>query len=100
MHHVPPCGLYRAEGRKPTTDRHGVKWESPCSEAESSARRHRLFATVIVEAPFGLSAEPAGFHVFHEKRAGTVFGIRQTLVKHLHHGQAGIEADEIGELER
>ena len=61
-------------------------------------RRHRVFAAVVVEAALGLAAEPAGLDVFHQERAGAVFRIRQALVQHLHHGETGVEADEVGEL--
>ena len=66
----------------------------------SLPRRHRLLAAIVVEAAIGLAAEPAGLDVFHQQRAGAVLRIRQALVQHLHHRQAGIEADEVGELQR
>ena len=47
-----------------------------------------------------LAAQPAGFDIFHQQRTGAVFGIRQAFIQHLHHRQAGIEADEIGQLQR
>ena len=64
------------------------------------ARRHRRLAAVVVEAALGFAAEPAGLDVFHQQRTGPVLGVGQALVQHLHHRQAGIEADEVGELER
>ena len=70
----------------------------PTSTATASA--DRLLAAIVVEAALGLAAEPAGLDVFHQQRAGAVLRVRQPLVQHLHHRQAGIEADEVGELER
>src|SRR3984893_7207984 len=65
-----------------------------------STGRHRLLAAVIVETAPALAAEPAGLDVFHQQRAGPVLRIGETLVEHLHHREAGIEPDEIRELER
>src|SRR5215813_3099098 len=64
-----------------------------------SPRGHRLFAAVIVETTLGLAAEPAGLDVFHQQRTGPVFGIGKPVVQHLHDGEAGIEPDEVGELQ-
>src|SRR6185312_5308991 len=64
------------------------------------ARRHRLFAAIIIEAALRLAAEPAGLDIFHQQRARPVLRIRQAFIEHLHHRQTGIEADEVGELER
>src|SRR5205823_49306 len=57
-----------------------------------------LLAAVVVEAALRLAAEPTGLDVFHQQRAGPILGIGQTLVEHLHDGEAGVEADEVGEL--
>src|SRR5438445_3865543 len=65
-----------------------------------SPRRDRALAGIVVEAALDLLADPAGLDVLHQERARPVFGIRQALVQHLHHRETGIEADEIGELER
>jgi hypothetical protein len=62
--------------------------------------RHRLLAAVIVKTALRLAAEPAGLDVFHQQRARPVFRIRQALVQHLHDRQAGVQADEVGKLER
>src|SRR5437879_415045 len=62
--------------------------------------RNRPLARIIVEAALDLAADPAGLDVLHQQRTRAVFGIGQALVQHLHHRQAGIEADEVGELER
>src|SRR5271166_4698096 len=65
----------------------------------TSARRLGRVGAVVVEPSAGLAAVPAGLDVFHQQRAGAVFAIGQPLVQHLHDRQAGIEADEVGELE-
>src|SRR5260370_24330845 len=64
-----------------------------------STGRHRLLAAVIVEAAPHLAPEPAGLDVFDQQRAGPILRIGETLVEHLHHREAGIEPDEIGELD-
>src|SRR5690606_17283199 len=64
-----------------------------------SAGRHGLVAAIVVEAAARLAAEPARLDIFHEKRAGAVFRIRKTVMQHLHDGEAGVEADEVGELQ-
>src|SRR5258708_35174803 len=66
----------------------------------SSARRNRALARIIVEAALDLAADPTGLDVFHQQWTGPVLGIGQALVQHLHHREEGIEADEVGELER
>src|SRR5215471_14257755 len=66
----------------------------------ASARRHRLLAAIIVKAAIGLTPEPAGLDVFHQQRTRPIFRVGQPLVQYLHHRQARIEPDEIGELER
>ncbi|MPL88776.1 hypothetical protein SDC9_34803 [bioreactor metagenome] len=68
--------------------------------ARRSARRHRGLAAIVVEAAAGLAAKPARLDVFHQQRAGAVLGVRQPVVQHVHDRQAGVEADEVGELER
>src|SRR5512134_110759 len=73
---------------------------APARECWRLARRDRRLAPVVVEAALGLAAEPARLDVLHEQRAGPVLGIGEPLVQHLHYGEAGIQADEIGELER
>src|SRR5262245_59693038 len=44
---------------------------SPAS-TKPLARRHRLFAAIVVEASLGLASEPAGLDVFHQQRTGPV----------------------------
>src|SRR5580692_6807623 len=63
-------------------------------------RRHRMLAAIVVETAAGLAAQPAGFDILHQQRTGAVFGIRETLVEHLHDAEAGIQADEVGQLQR
>ena len=65
-----------------------------------SAGRHRLLAPIVVETAAGFAAEPACFDIFHQKRAGAVFGIGQAVMEHLHDRQAGVEPDEISQLQR
>src|SRR4051794_8880856 len=65
-----------------------------------SACRDRLLATIVVETALRLAAEPAGLDIFDEKRTGPVLGIGQPLMQHLHDREAGVEADEVGELQR
>jgi hypothetical protein len=60
----------------------------------------RGLAAVVVEAATGLAAQPAGLDIFHQQRAGPVLGIGQAVMQHLHDRQAGVEADEIGQLQR
>src|SRR5689334_7293609 len=43
--------------------------------------RDRLLAAVVVEAALRLAAEPAGFDVFHQERAGPVLRIGEALVE-------------------
>ena len=71
--------------------------------AASTARRHRMIAaTIVVEPAAGLLTEPAGFHILHEQRTRAILRVRQRPLasKHLHYGETGIEANEIGELQR
>src|SRR5216683_7377361 len=70
------------------------------SSSRASARRNRALAGIVVEAALDLAADPTGFDVLDQERARPIFRIGQALVQHLHHRQAGIEADEVGELER
>src|SRR5262245_45223187 len=72
---------------------------APAAVLELSCR-HRLLAAIIVEAALGLAAQPARLDVFNQQRAWSIFRIGQPLVQYLHDGQAGVEADEIGKLER
>src|SRR5713101_9274596 len=65
-----------------------------------SPRRDRLVAAIVVEAALGLAAEPAGLDVLYQQRARPILGVRQTLMRHLHDRQTGVEADEIGKFER
>src|SRR4029434_483204 len=64
------------------------------------SRRDRTLARIVVETALDLAADPAGLDILHQQRARTILGIGQALVQHLHHRQAGVEADEVGKLER
>src|SRR5271167_2795828 len=54
---------------------------STADEARGLARWDRLLSAVVVEAPLGLAAEPAGLDVFHQQRAGAVLRVREALVE-------------------
>src|SRR3989442_9794529 len=51
--------------------------------SSGSACRDGLLAAVIVEAALRLAAEPSGFDIFHQKRAGAVFAVGQAVVQPL-----------------
>ena len=57
------------------------------------------FYLVGIESSPGFSAEITGIHIFPKKRAGTIFRISESLIEHLHDGQAGIQTDQIGKCE-
>ena len=57
-----------------------------------------MFAAIVVEAAPRLAAQPAGFDILHQERTRPVLAVGHALVQHLHHGQAGIQSDEIGQL--
>src|SRR5262249_30270506 len=63
------------------------------------AGRDRLFSTIIVEPAACLAAQPTRFHKFYKQRARPGLAVGEPLVEHLHDRQAGVEPDEIGELE-
>src|SRR5579862_823369 len=63
-------------------------------------RRDGMIPAIIVEAAPRLLAEPAGFDILHQQRAGPVLRIREALVEHLHDRETGIEPDEVGQLQR
>src|SRR6266446_10086448 len=65
-----------------------------------SPRRNRPLAGIVVEAALDLAADPTGLDVLHEQRAWAILRIGQAFVQHLHHRKTGVEADEVGELER
>src|SRR5262245_29261439 len=100
-------GFYNRIAPPPSARRSPVRvrkkdWLATRRRAEGgrSARRYGLFPAVVVKAALGLATEPTGLDVFHQQRAGAVLGIRQALIEDLHDGQAGVEADEVGKLER
>src|SRR3546814_18739942 len=45
-------------------------------------------------------ADPTRLDVLHQQRAGAVLAVREAVVEHGHDGQAGVEADEVGQLQR
>src|SRR5262249_32050944 len=61
---------------------------------------YRLVAAIVVESALGLATEPAGLDVFHQQRAWPILRVRQPFMENLRDGQADIEADEVGKLER
>src|SRR5208282_3748851 len=86
-----------------TIPRRSVPPRVPLRRARIGARsagRNRLFASIIIEAAPGLAAEPARLDIFHEERTGPILAVGKALVEDVHDGETGVEADEIGELER
>src|ERR1700730_12081148 len=65
-----------------------------------SAGRDRLLSVIVVEPSARLPAEPPGLDVFDEQRTRPVFAVGQPFIEHLHDRKAGVEPNEIGELER
>src|SRR5262245_2020248 len=62
-------------------------------------RRNRALTRIVVESALDFAADPARLDVFHQERTRPVLRIGETFVQHLHHRQASVEADEVGELE-
>ena len=95
-------GLARAGWRQ--AGERGDQGQAPSNRARriggASAGRDGGLAAIVVEAALDLAAEPAGLDVLHQQRAGAVLAVGQALVEHLHDRQAGVEADEVGELQR
>src|SRR5436305_10473707 len=56
--------------------------------------------TVVVEPAAGLAAQPPRLHVLPQQRARRVLRIAEPFVQHLHDGDAGVEADQVGQGER
>ena len=56
-------------------------------------------ASIFVEAFAGLAAEEAGAYHLAEQGVGTVFGIAELFVEHLHDGEVDVVADEVGQSE-
>src|SRR5262245_53662379 len=56
-------------------------------------------SAVLVHAAPDLLAQPSRLDVLHEQGRGSVL-LAQALLQELHHGQAGVEADQVHELER
>src|SRR5262245_60373577 len=55
---------------------------------------------VLVEPAADLLAEPAGGDVLPEQRARPVLVVAELAVQHLGDRQAGVEPDQVGQLER
>src|SRR5262249_39982413 len=83
---APSAGSRSPSRRRPRARRGGSP--SPC------------WPSVRVEAPSHLAPEPACRHVLPEQRARPVLVVAELAVQHLGDGEAGVEADEGGELER
>src|SRR6185369_3235274 len=63
-------------------------------------RGDRNFARVVVEAAPALAAEPAGLDVLHQQRRRPVLAVAGGVVEYADDVEAGVEPDEVGELER
>ncbi len=59
------------------------------------ARWDRRFAAIIIKATVSFPTEPAGFHIFYQKRAWAIFRVCQAFIQDLHDRQNGVEADEV-----
>src|SRR4051812_18414452 len=55
---------------------------------------------VFVKTAPRFAAEPTGRDILPQQRRGTIFVVAQFGVQHFGDGQAGVEADEVGQLER
>src|SRR5690606_34815088 len=74
--------------------------DEPQQALAALAGRNGLFTAVIVKAAARLAADPARFHVLYQKRTGAILAVGQALVEDVHHGEAGIEPDEVRKLQR
>ena len=70
------------------------------SRSRSSARRNGLRTRIVVESPADLAAEPAGLDILNQQRRGPELGIAGRAVKHPDDLEAGIEPDEVRQLQR
>lgn len=55
---------------------------------------------ILIKPPPTLLPQPAGIHHIAQQHAGPVLGVARLSVQHLHDGQARVEADKVGQLER
>lgn len=55
---------------------------------------------ILIKPPPALLPQPAGIHHIAQQHAGPVLGVARLSVQHLHDGQARVEADKVGQLER
>src|ERR1700680_4818515 len=69
------------------------------SAAVSDWRRRVTLSVVSVEATAGLATEITRIDVLLEQRAWPVLVVTEHPMHHLHDREAGIEADQVGELE-
>src|ERR1041385_1453550 len=55
---------------------------------------------VLVEAAARLLAEVAGLHLLRQQGAGAVLGVLEAVEEDVEDGEAGVEADEVGQRQR
>src|SRR5216684_5476559 len=55
---------------------------------------------VFIKAAAGLAPEISRVHVLLEQRAGTILVVAEHPMHHLHDREAGVEPDQVGQLER
>ncbi len=65
-------------------------------DVQAIGRANRL---VVIEALAALLAEPASIDHLAQQYAGAVLGVSGLHVKYLHDGQAGVQADEVSQLQ-
>src|SRR4051812_41969387 len=59
-----------------------------------------LSAVITMKPPTRFPPQPARGDILFQKRARAVLAVAQSVVEHVHDGQAGVEPDEVGKLER
>src|SRR6202050_622455 len=75
--------------------------DSRAARLSKRRRRNRISLFVVsVETAAGLASEVARIDVLFQQRAGTVLVVTQPTMHHFHDREAGIESDQVGELER
>src|ERR1044071_7895931 len=76
-------------------------WSSAVVTRDDIASRLLLALRVVLVEPAGaLLAQPAGGDVLAQQRARPVLVVAELAVQHLGDRQAGVEADQVGQLER
>ena len=63
------------------------------------ARLYRCLAPVIIEPALRLAAQPTGFDIFGQQRAGAIFCIRQPVMQNVHNGKAGVQTNKVRKLQ-